>query len=225
MSASRSAGPVLLLLAMSSIAIRAHSVSLMAADSVRTTGGPSQIREDSLLSRIQELVLDTRTASWTQTTWETDGEDEEWTAARCLWVGQDNQRLDVYEGRGAGATAILYDGRVHGFKRGFLSFIKKTFDPEHARVVSLRGNSMTANGFLDDLEWMSDHWELVSVSRDSTRTIVSYEEAGVKRRYVLLEDPIRVAQQETYEADRLVERYTYSDVSYNIPVKHNDMRP
>jgi hypothetical protein len=181
--------------------------------------------EDPLLTRIKHLVESTRTATWTQTTWETDGEKEESTAAHCMWAGQDRQRLDVFDGRGKGATAILFEGRVHGFKRGLLSFIKKSFDPDHERVVSLRGNSMLANGFIDDLQWLSDHWGTVFVARDSVGTVLTVEEAAVTRRFHLGEDPLRVILEEAFEGDRLVERYTYEDVSYNPDLDWNRMKP
>jgi len=131
----------------------------------------------------------------------------------------------VFDGRGAGATAILYSGRVHGFKRGFLSFIKKTFEPTHERVVSLRGNPMTENGFVDDLAWMTDHWGRVSVTRDSTQSALSYADGEVTRRFVLRDNPLRVVLQETYDGERLVERYTYADVSYNPVLDLDELRP
>jgi hypothetical protein len=136
-------------------------------------------------------------------------------------------RLDVFGGRGAGATAILHQGRVYGFKRGLLSFIKRSYEPDHPRVRSLRGNSMTRNGFMDDLNEVVDQWDQVTVETRSPETvIIRYRDGeGLQSTVHLRRNPIRVLIHERSDRDGLAERYTYSEVRYNPPIEPASLKP
>lgn len=190
-------------------------VSLLAG-----TSGFVQAQQDDLATEIRALVDTVETASWVQTSWERSGRQEEHTSARCLWAGQDNMRLDVFDGKGKGATAILIDGRVYGYKRGLLSFIKRSFELSHPRVRSLRGNQMSQNGFLDDLGFVLDVWDTVILEQlTPERTAISYVDAdSLNSTLHVLRNPLRVILHERAEEQQVVERYHYSEIDYNLTI-------
>lgn len=192
-----------------------------------SAGGQSVRGQSDVLHEMRALVDTVQVATWVQTSWERRDDKEERTAARCIWAGQDNMRLDVFEGRGTGATAILYGGRVHGFKRGLLSFIKRSFDPRHTRVLSLRGNSMTANGFMDDLAEVLTQPDRVTFDNHGPNTVIlRYTDSqGLHSTLHVRRDPIRVLIHERSDRDGLVERYTYSDVLYNPEIDPELLKP
>lgn len=189
--------------------------------------GNARAQSDALYQEIRALVDTVETASWTQTSWEQLGERQEYTAARCLWAGQHSMRLDVFEGRGSGATAILFEGRVYGFKRGLLSFIKRSFEPAEPRVVSLRGNPITTNGFMDDLDYVLKVWETVSVvtGAEGAPTLRYVDEGGLSSTLELARDPVRVTRHRRLSGTELIELYTYSDVRYNPPLDGRLLSP
>jgi hypothetical protein len=177
-------------------------------------------QQDDLVTEIDALVDTVETASWVQTSWERSGRREEYTSARCLWAGQDNMRLDVFDGKGEGATAILFDGRVYGFKRGVLSFIKRSFEPSHPRVRSLRGNRMSQNGFLDDLRFVLEVWDTVTLEQlTPERTAIMYVDADTLSSTLhLIRHPLRVILHERADERQVVERYHYSEIDYNLTI-------
>lgn len=183
--------------------------------------------QEDLLSDIEALLDTVRTAEWVQTSWERLGDREESTAARCIWAGQDNMRLDVFAGRGSGATAILYENRVYGFRRGLFSFLKRSYEPGHSRVRSLRGNSLLQNGFMDDLEQVLASEKPVEIDVRSLDSVtIRYEDSdGLQTTLQIRRDPIRVLIHERSDRDGLVERYTYSDVRYNPLVDGSLLEP
>ncbi len=187
---------------------------------VASTPGFVRAQQDGLVTEIRALVDTVRTASWVQTSWERSGQQEVHTSGRCLWAGQDNMRLDVFDGKGEGATAILFGGRVYGFKRGLLSFIKRSFEPSHPRVRSLRGNQMSRNGFLDDLRFVLEVWDTVILEQlTSERTAVSYVDADhLNSTLHVIRHPLRVVLHERAEEQQVVERYHYSEIDYNVTI-------
>ncbi len=189
--------------------------------------GQRTAAQEVVIDEIHALLDTLETATWVQTSWERLGDREERTAARCTWAGQDNMRLDVFDGRGAGATAILSNGRVYGFKRGLLSIFKRSYEPAHPRVRSLRGNTMQANGFLDDLEEVVTSGESIRVEKQGPETVVlRYRDSdGLKSTLHIRRDPIRVYIHERSDDDGIVERYTYSEVRYNPKIDLELLKP
>ncbi len=179
-----------------------------------------------LRTRIEALVDTVTTATWIQTSREVLGRDEEFVEARCEWAGQEQMRLDVTDGRGSGAAAILFSGRVYGFRRGLLSFIKRSFEPDDPAVLSLRGNSMTENGFIDDLRDAVEMWNEATIDSMSTGYLVTFEDgAGRLNRLEVAGSPLHVRRHERLERGHVVERYTYREVIYNTDVDMSRLRP
>ncbi|MDX1740167.1 MAG: hypothetical protein R3178_02700, partial [Rhodothermales bacterium] len=124
-------------------------------------------------------------------------------------------------------TAILFEGRVHGFKRGFLSFLKRSYEPMHSRVRSLRGNTMRSNGFMDDLADVATTKDAISMENIGSDTVViRYRDAdGLKSTLHVRRSPIRVYIHERSDDDGIVERYTYSEVRYNVDIDKQLLKP
>ncbi len=169
----------------------------------------------ALRAEIAAVVEGTTRASWTQTSWQRLGSREEFTAARCRWAGQDRIRLDVYDGRGKGAVAVLDGEEVTGYRRGLLSFARLRYPVRHPRVLSLRGHDMRTNGFLDEYRWLLDRWSRLHLSRDGARTVLRWiDDAGLDQRLVVSGSPPVVTRHEVRERGELVEVYTYAEVDY-----------
>jgi hypothetical protein len=188
---------------------------------LRADGSLSPEERQTIRTNLAELVDSVTAATWVQETWERLGEKEELTRARCHWNG-DRLRLDVEAGRGKGSTAILYQGKVYGFKRGLLSFVKLKYEPRDRAVLSLRGNDLRGNGYLDDVRFALEHWDNVEIAPSERGLVLAYRDAaGLRQRLQLAGDgldgpePLHVAEQETFEGEELVARATYEDVVYN----------
>ncbi len=168
-----------------------------------------------LHAEIGRVVAGVTRASWVQTSWQRLGEREEYTAARCLWAGQDHLRLDVFEGRGKGSVAVLDGDQVTGYRRGLFSFAKLSYPVRHPRVLSLRGRDMRDNGFLDDFRQLLRRWEQVRVAREGAHTVLSMiDDAGLDQRFYVRGSPPVVDRHEVRERGELVEVYTYAEGEY-----------
>lgn len=184
------------------------------------------VPSDALRQQIEAVVTDVKTATWMQTSWQQLGDREEYTEARCMWNGPDHIRLDVKKGRGKGATAILKEDTVHGFKRGLLSFAKLKFDVGDPDVLSLRGHDMRSSGFLDDLARLLAHWDTVTLTATQEGPVLAYtDKQGLNHQLWLHPEPLYPYQHEVYDGDRLVERYTYTSVVYHSPLDEKYMSP
>ncbi len=206
------------------------SLVVWAGQSVLTPEPRAQEMYDhraEIRSAISVLLATTKTAAWHQESWEMLGEEEQWTSAQCWWSAPDTIRLDVHDGRGKGATAILLGNRVYGFRRGLLSFITRDFELRHPKVLSLRRNDMSENGFLDDLEYAILIWDRVFISSGSQGEIILRfrDGKGLTSRLYVRRDPLRVAVHERIDGDTIVERYRYRDVVYNIAIDEKLFRP
>lgn len=170
----------------------------------------------ALKGRIEALLRDTKTASWYQDVWSTNGKEVETTAADCFWQGQELQRLNVKKGRGAGATAMLKGGKVVGFKPGMFSFVKLTFDPRDKDVLGIRGGDMRSNGFMDDLSLIVKQWDAVTAIPQGPNVVLAYQNLeGLDTKLTLDTVSLKVSLIEASENGKVVERFKFTDVIYN----------
>ena len=169
-----------------------------------------------LHTALQDLLANTRAATFDLTSYQKMGEDEEFTVGRVTWAGHDRLRIDVDEGRGKGATAVLKEDRVIAWRRGWLSFIKFKFKLRNKRVMSMRGRDLSNTGYFDDLRFVLDHWDMVQVSFDETGYIIEYNnEQQLPTRLWLAFEPLHVYRHEVRDSGIEVERYTYENVLLN----------
>lgn len=180
----------------------------------------------ALKARIEALLRDTKTATWFQDVWSTNGKDEETTAAECFWQGQDKMRLNVKKGRGAGATALLKDNKIIGFKPGLFSFVKLTYDVRDKEVLGLRGGDMRSNGFMDDLAAVVAQWETVGLTAKGANTVIAYKNGeGLATELTLDTATLRVSLIEAREQGKVVERFQFRDVVYNPVIEAKVFNP
>ncbi|MAE69318.1 MAG: hypothetical protein CME06_02490 [Gemmatimonadetes bacterium] len=172
---------------------------------------------------LDDLVAKSRSATWFQRTWERKGDEEERTESDAYWAGQDRIRLDIHEGRGAGSTAILRGNKVTGFKRGWLSFAKMSFDVDAERVLSLRGHSMAKAGFFDDCSYVLEHWDEIESKTDSAGVVLRYRNAAGNRTDLWLDlDNFVPMRMEVRVNETVVARTAYERVVLN-PLLDDDL--
>ena len=159
-------------------------------------------------TRLEQLLKTTRTMTWSHTTYEKKGTDIEKTVGNVFWQGVDLQRIDVTGGRGEGRTVILTGKRLD---TGMI-----TFDFDNRMVLSLRGNNVRQNGYLDDFELALKQWDRVTVDQDGALWVLGYTTAtGLPSRIWLNPQTMAVTKNESTQNGEVVERYEYSNVKYN----------
>jgi len=201
-------------------------LALFAAGNFLAGSAGAQPASPALRQEIVQLLDRVDLATWTQTSWERLGDEEHYTAAHCLWASPDDLRLDVFDGRGTGSSAILYQGRVYGFRSGLLRFFKRSYDVRHQRVLSLRGHDMRDIGFLVQFERILDRWNAVSMSKVDRGPVLTFtDDAGLRNELWLNAEPLYAYRHDVYEDDVLVERYTYASVVYNPEVDRKRLVP
>lgn len=193
---------------------------------VPASGDETVIDRIALKARIETLLRDTKTATWYQDVWSTNGKEVETTAADCFWQGQGLQRLNVKKGRGAGATAMLKDGKIIGFKPGMFSFVKLTYDPRDKDVLGLRGGDMTSNGFIDDLGMIVTQWDSVTAIPQGATIVFSYKnQEGLATKLTLDAVSLKVSLIEASENGKVVERFKFTNVVYNPAIDPELFKP
>lgn len=172
---------------------------------------PSPARADlksDVRAKLESLLKTTRTMTWTHTTWEKKGKDIETTTGNVWWQGIDKQRIDVTGGRGEGRTVILTGTRLD---TGMI-----TFDYNNRMVLSLRGNTVRQNGYLDDLELALKQWERATVTEESGLWVLGYTTGtGLASKLWFNAQTLAVTKNESTQNGEVVERYEYSAVKYN----------
>lgn len=170
----------------------------------------------ALKARVEALVRDTKTATWYQDVWISNGKDTETTAADCFWRQPDQVRLNVKKGRGSGATAVYKDGKVTGFQPGMFSFVKLTYDVRDKEVLSIRGQDIRSNGFLDDYALILTQWETVTVLGEGGKFRLSYQNAeGLAAQMTVDAETLQPSLVEAAENGKVVERMKYTNVIFN----------
>ncbi len=190
--------------------------SIALASLADSTAEESAVPPEKIRLAIGSLVETSRSATWFQRTWERKGEEEERTESDAFWAGQERIRLDIHEGRGAGSTAVLRGKKVTGFKRGFLSFAKMSFDVDAERVLSLRGHSMAKAGFFDDCSYVLGHWDKIEIDVDAEGVVLRYRDDDGNRTDLWLDPKCFVPRRMEVRAnDVVVARTTYDRVVLN----------
>lgn len=192
----------------------------LAQESSVTVGTPTQVESKTRLhDALERLFATTHGATFKLTSYQKLAEDDEFTAGRVTWLSQHSLRIDVDEGRGKGATAVLKDDRVIAWRRGWLSWFKFKFKLRNKRVMSMRGRDLSDTGFFDDLRFVLDHWDAARVREESAGFIIEYQnDQQLPTRMWLAVNPLHVYRHEVEDAGITVERYTYKEVRFNPPI-------
>lgn len=185
---------------------------------VAAAPGDAELRE-RVKARIAATVAETKTLTWYQDAWSTNGKKEEATKSDCFFMAPEMYRLKVIEGRVNGATAIYRDGKITGFKPGVFSFVKLTYDVRDKEVLGVRGQDMRSTGFLDDYALILKQWDSVSVVSGATGVEVTYTGAGgFPAKLWMAADSLVPTRMEVYESGKTVERVTFEKIKFNPPL-------
>ncbi len=175
-----------------------------------TTNGLAQQRAEAKLA-LQNVLDNTKTMSWSHTTNEWKGKKHEYTQGNAFWKGIDLQRIDVTDGRGKGRTVVLLGKKLD---TGWINF-----DFDSKMVLSLRGNTVRQNGYLDDLALALKNWESCSFAFEDSMWVIGYKTAtGLDAKMWVYPGSLKVLKTESYENGKTVERYEYKDIKYNPPL-------
>jgi outer membrane lipoprotein-sorting protein len=173
----------------------------------------------ALHDRIQATLDSTKSLTWYQDIWATNGKKDDNTSADCFWVAPDKVRLNVKKGRGAGATALYANGKVTGFKPGMFSFVKLSYDVRDPEVMGVRGSDIRSNGFLDDWGLILSQWAAVKIARAGEKLVLQYKSAeGLPAKMWVAESSLQPSKIETEENGKVVERFEYKNVVYNAAI-------
>lgn len=199
----------------------------LARESSVNTGTSKQLESKTRLHHaINKLFDTTHGATFKLTSYQKLAEDDEFTAGRVTWLSQQSLRIDVDEGRGKGATAVLKDDRVIAWRRGWLSLFKFRFKLRNKRVMSMRGRDLSNTGFFDDLRFVLDHWDAARVREASAGYIIEYQnDQQLATRMWLAVNPLHVYRHEVEDAGITVERYTYEEIRLNPPIDRKLLDP
>lgn len=183
---------------------------------------------EDLHRRITAIVEASEPLVFRQISWERKGDEAEANYTHGYWEGRDRVRMEVKEGRTTGA-AILRGETVHGFKEGFLSFVKLRYELREDKVTSIRGYDLSHTGFMDDFQILLDNWDTAEVTRGNAHTIVSYSGYdGLPSRMWLPTDegPLYPFLQKVWSSEgHLVELYVYWDVVYGAEIDPDKFEP
>ena len=169
-------------------------------------------------ARLEAHLAPVRTAIFEQRTWEKQGKKEEITVGTVWWAGTDRIRIDVREGRGGNATAILLGETIHGFKRA-LSFIKLKYDVREDTVLSIRGHDMRETGPIDDLRYALANWDRVHAMKHGDDAMLHYKDAfGLDAEIRLRLSDLLPHTHTVREKGVLVEKYEYSEMRWNAEI-------
>jgi outer membrane lipoprotein-sorting protein len=167
-------------------------------------------------ARLEKMLQETKTLTWDQKIWLSKGDDEERNSAQCFYQAPDQFRLNVSEGRGAGATVVYKNGMLKAFKRGLLSFAKLTYKPRDKAVLSLRGGDITQTGFLDDLANVLRQWDTVEFKATPAEWTLNYKDTqGLPAQMKFRTGELYPYRIEVSEAGKIVETHNFSNVIYN----------
>jgi outer membrane lipoprotein-sorting protein len=159
-------------------------------------------------AKLDTLVKTTKTMTWTHTTYEKKGKDIERTQGNVWWQGVDLQRIEVTGGRGEGHTVILTGKRLD---TGMI-----TFDFDSRMVLSLRGNTVRQNGYLDDLALALQQWDRATVAEEAGLWVLGYTTGtGLPSKLWLNPQSLAATKNESTQNGEVVERYEYTNVKYN----------
>lgn len=186
-------------------------------------GGP---RAEQLRQRLVHLLRETRSASWIQTTWERKGDEEQLVRSRCLWRADGILRVDVEEGKGAGAKILRRGDEVVIRPPGLFGMFKLHRPVDDDMLRSLRGRDMRQAGFFADLERVVREWGQVDVSFDGEDAELRYSNADhLSARMVVRLVPLAPVVIEARDEGELVERTIFSDVRFGVPVNPDALEP
>lgn len=177
---------------------------------------------ESFRQRLAAHVAKIKTAVFDQRTWEKNGEKEEITVGKVWWAGTNKIRIDVYEGRGSNATAVLEGETIRGFKRA-LSFVKLKYHVRDDTTLSIRGHDMRETGPIDDLHYILENWARVTVRKDAGDAVLSYKDAfGTDAEMRIRLSDLLPYLHTVRQNGELVEKYEYSNMVWN-PVLPEDL--
>lgn len=177
---------------------------------------------ESFRKRLAEHVAKVKTATFDQRTWEKNGKKEEITVGKVWWAGTNKIRIDVYEGRGGNATAVLEGETIRGFKRA-LSFVKLKYHVRDDTTLSIRGHDMRETGPVDDLRYVLENWARVTVREEAGDAVLSYKDAfGTDAELRVRLSDLLPHVHTVRQNGELVEKYEYSNMVWN-PVLPDDL--
>jgi outer membrane lipoprotein-sorting protein len=169
--------------------------------------------------KLREL-LSLRSASWVQSLWERKSGEEQTTRARCIWSGPDQLRLDIEDGFGKGAHLFIKGEELTIRPPGILGAIKIHRRVSDPRFRSLRGRDLRQTVFLEEVQFLLDHWEDVDLSvAENGAAMFRYRNVRDEpvQAFVRL-NPLRLIQIEVTEGGEVVERVTYEQIELDPPV-------
>lgn len=175
--------------------------------------------EAAVIGTIETLLANLKTATWDHDVWLTDGNKEHRTVANVWWTAGTPIRVDIIDGDEKNSTAVLTGDTVRGFRRGMLSFARLSFDVNHRRVLSIRGQNMKSTGFIHHLHRIIQQEDTRTLSIDGADAIINYrnEHDLPTRMWVRLPDlhPYRI---EVREEGEVVERHQYRNIKYHVDI-------
>jgi outer membrane lipoprotein-sorting protein len=177
-----------------------------------------------LVEALQEHVARCQDYQYDLTLYERKGNQQEERRCRFFVKGNRLVRIRVLQGREQGSEAVMdARGRVRARKRGLLKAFVRTLRPDDPRVCSLRGTPFweaACPNFLKALR--------LRVAQPDTRSELAtdpeqpglllmtlHRPGGIRERYWIDTQGKHLSKGEVFEGDRLVQRFTVSNVREN----------
>ncbi|HEY3445010.1 MAG TPA: hypothetical protein VGK67_01555 [Myxococcales bacterium] len=179
-----------------------------------------------LRGRLERLVQQTKTASWVQVRWERKGSEEQWVRSRCLWTAEGLLRMDVEDGYGAGTTLLREGNRVTIKPPGILGAFKLHKNVSDGILRSLRGKDLRTAGFLPELQKVLERWDEVDLQIRGTDALLRYADTDRLQGQMAIQlETLTPLSIETRENGEVVERTTFDQVRFGVPVDPDRMAP
>ncbi|MGC4113549.1 MAG: hypothetical protein QM765_02565 [Myxococcales bacterium] len=171
-------------------------------------------------------MQETKTASWVQVRWERKGTEEQYVRSRCLWTAEGLLRMEVEDGRGAGTTLLRHGDRVTIKPPGILGAIKLHKNVRDGILRSLRGKDLRTAGFLPELQLVLERWEQVELEIRGTDAVLRYADADRLQAQMTIQlETLAPMFMEARENGEVVERTTFDQVRFGVPVDPDRMVP
>ena len=188
----------------------------------QASGAPAEV----LKARLAGLLSGMRSASWVQTAWERKGEKEQLVRVRCQWRSDGVLRLDVEEGKGAGASLLWQGDRVLIHPPGIFNAMTLHRRVDDDQLRSLRGKTLASVGFLPELSRVLAQWPQVALSFAGSEAVLDYQNAErLPAKLSLSLESLAPLSLEVYENGNLVEFTLFRDVRFGAPVDLEDFEP
>lgn len=183
-------------------------------------------RADGLHRRLSSLMRQTRSASWVQTTWERKGGEEQQVRSRLLWSAEGIVRVDVEGGRGKGAKLVRRGEQVTIKPPGIFGAFKLRRSVDDNLVRSLRGRDLRSPGFIADLEHVLEHWGTVQLDFLGDQAVLRYVNASdLPSAMAIGLESLAPRVIESRENGVLVERITFENVRFDVPLDPDQLKP